>query len=318
MPCHSAQSSTQEGFSLIELSIVMIVIGIIMVGVLDMQRLHMANKTYADTRTNIADINKAISIYVSRNSRLPCPASLNAKRSEESYGVAPDCKELLAFISPDKDKTHLIVNGRDDEKVIIGRIPFRELNIAENTIKDGWRKDLFYAVSANLTDMEKYDQFKGVINVVDDYGRSLIDINTGAQYVLFSTGVDTAIPGDEACDVKRPDGENCNADGTFRVSDISLGNNESFFDDVVSYVVWVPPPPNVTGQCNIVHQLLSYPDIELSDIKMALGEDQPLTLSPGDMLFLCNRPLLKKMNMDSCILMNCRADNVLQIVEQVD
>lgn len=318
MSCHSAKPNPQEGFSLIELSIVMIVIGIVMVGVMDLQRLHLANKTYADTRANIADINRAISVYVSRNSRLPCPASLNAKRSEEPYGVAPDCKELLSFNSVDTDKTHLIVNGRDDEKIIIGRIPFRELNIAENTSKDGWRKDLFYAVSANLTDMEKYDQFKGVIDVVDDYDRSLTEINTGAQYIVFSTGADPVLPGDESCDVKRPDGENCNGDGIFRVSDIALGNKKSFFDDVVSYIVWVPPPPNATGQCNIVHQLLSYPDIELADIKTALGEDQPLTLSPGDMLFLCNRPLLKKMNMDSCILMNCRADNVLQIVEQVD
>lgn len=314
---HSARHRPEGGFSLIEISIVLTIIGIVMVGVLQMQKIHLANKTYRDTRTNIEEINKAISIYVSRNSRLPCPASLIAKPDEEAYGVAPDCKELLSF-SVTSDKTHLLVDGRDEAKVLIGKIPFRELNITEGTTKDGWRKDLYYAVSANLTDMEKYDQFKGVIDVVDAYDRSLTEINTGAQYVVFSMGTDALTPDDEACDEKRADGENCNGDGKFRAADVALGQTEGYYDDVLSYIVWVPPPDNAAGQCNIVHQLLSYPNVELGDITAALGEDHPSSLHPGEMAFLCNPPLLRKMKMKNCILLNCRADNVLQIVEQIN
>lgn len=315
MLLHSARPRPEGGFSLIEISIVLTIIGIVMVGALQMQKIHMANKTYTDTRANIDAINKAISIYVSRNSRLPCPASLIARPDEEGYGAAPDCKELLSF-SITSDKTHLLVDGRNDVKVLIGKVPFRELNITENTTKDGWRKDLYYAVSANLTDMENYDQFKGAIDVVDAYDRSLTEINTGAQYVIFSMGTDAFSPDDDSCDEKRSDGENCNGDGKFRAADIALGKTESYYDDVLSYVVWVPPPVNTAGQCNIVHELLSYPNVELADITAAIGEDRPTSLYPGEMAFMCNPALLKKMKMKNCILFNCRADNVLQIVEQ--
>lgn len=317
MPRHLARR-TEAGFSLIEISIVLTIIGIVMVGVLQLQKIHLAGKTYGDTRANINEINQAISVYLTRNSRLPCPASLTAKPDEENYGAAPDCKELLSSASMTTDDEYLLVDGRNDGKVIIGKIPFRELNITESKTKDGWRRDLYYAVSANLTDMEKYDQFKGVIDIVDAYDRSLTEINTGAQYVIFSTGEDNALPGTDACIKERADSENCNGDGKFRAAELAFAATDKFYDDVLSYMVWVPPVSGTVGQCNIVHQLLSYPSIQLSDITGALGEDHALSLSPGEMTFLCNRRLLRKMGMKSCVLFNCRADNVLQIVETIN
>lgn len=317
MPRHPA-NRLEAGFSLIEISIVLIIIGILMTGILQFQKIQMTGKTFGSTRANIAEVNKAVSVYISRNSRLPCPSSLIAKPDEEAYGSAPDCKEMLASPSLTTDKAHLLVDGRNDGKILIGKIPFREMNITEASTKDGWGRDLYYAVSANLTDMEKYDQFKGVIDVVDAYDRSLTEINTGAQYVIFSTGQDRLTPDDDACDKERADGENCNGDGKFRVAELSFGQNKEFYDDVVSYIVWVPPPANVAGQCNMLHQLLSYPSIQLSDITAALGEDHALSLYPGEMTFLCNRRLLRKMGMKSCVLFNCRSDNVLQIVETIN
>lgn len=308
----------QAGFSLVELAIVMTVIGIVMVGLLQLQRLQMANKSLNQTKANIETINKAISIYVSRYSRLPCPASLTATRDTESYGAAPDCKEVLSSSSIMTDNAHIMTEGRDNEKVLIGKIPFRELNIPETSSRDGYGRDLYYVVSGKLTDMENYDQFKGVINVVDAYDHSLTELNIGVQYVIFSTGGDNAPPGSEQCNKERADGENCNGDGTFRAMEMSLGQAESFYDDILSYTVWVPPLENAAGQCNLVHQLLSYPDITLDDIQSALGEDRPLSLYPGEMTFLCNKHLLQKMDMKNCVLINCRSDNVLQIVETIN
>ncbi len=309
---------SQAGFSLIELSIALTIIGIFMVGFLHLQKLQMSGKTMNETKANIDEINMAVSVYASRYGRLPCPASLTAKKEDETYGFAPDCRNVLSSSSIMADAGHIITEGRDGEKVVIGKIPYRELNVPEKSSRDGWGKDFYYAVSGRLTDTESYDQFKGAINVVDAHDRPLTELNVGAQYVIFSTGSDSAPPASEECDRERADGENCNGDGTFRAMDLSLGKTKDFYDDILYYTAWVPPVQNATGQCNILHQLLSYPDVTLADIQESLGEDRQLSLYPGEMTFLCNRRLLQKMDMKNCVLFSCRSDNVLQVVETIN
>ncbi len=306
------------GFSLIELSIVMVIMGFMLAGILEFQKIQMAGKAYTTTREHIAETNKAIEVYVNHYGRLPCPASMTAKEEDPLYGVAPDCAALLASSSLTTNDGYILTEGRNKEKVLIGKIPFRELSLVQNNSRDYWNRDMYYAVSAKLTDAENYYQFSGVIDVVDAFDRSLTEANTGVQYVLLSTGLDPTSPGASTCDTDRADGENCNGNGIFRYADLSFGKTKDFYDDVLSYIVWVQPLDKTAGQCSLMEYILSRPGISVDDVTSALGENQRLFLKPGDMTYLCNRRLLNKMGMKNCMLFSCTGNNVLQYVETIN
>ena len=225
----------RKGFSLLELSVVLAVIGLvtsmsIMVGGQQVKVQEVQN-----TWNELQYIKKALNRYAQKHSRLPCPSPLNATPTNSDFGYeASTCSGATSGIERIQ---HPASGGT---YALTGMVPFKTLRLNEALASDDWGNRYHYAVSEGLLTL-MYEDDNGLITVQDISGNTITD---SAAYVVMShgeTGKGATSHSSQTvqtpCDSSNPDGENCDFnDGTYR--DGALKESEiaaNFYDD---WVVW--------------------------------------------------------------------------------
>lgn len=130
--------ANEKGFSLIDMAIAMLVIGLLITPILFQVKYHYQYQKIENTEENLDLANEAIEAYYHTNGFYPCPANPALSIEDTNHGVAaiePDGN--CTFVSP--------VNGLIAE----GAIPYKELQIEEKLTHDAWSRKLFYAVTNN-------------------------------------------------------------------------------------------------------------------------------------------------------------------------
>lgn len=310
----SKKYQANDGFSLLELSFALVIMGLAMASFLGFMRISQQKQVLTTTQSSINASNEAIEVFLEWNKKLPCPAPLTATKDNPRHGRALDCVEILKgrnFTSKD----YILTHAKDDEsrKIVIGRLPHYDLNIPYKDTVDGWGRELYYAVSLGLTGIEDYSQYGGVIKVVDQFDREITKDNSKAQYVLLSAAANNTGSLAENClENKGPEAENCDEDGTFRSMQISHGT--VYYDDILSYSVFVKRPNIADENCDLIEHL-SYDVPNL----MSIIEEQGLItdafyIRPGELVTICNKSILRQLNEKQCLSFVCRADNTLSTV----
>lgn len=195
----------QQGFSLVELSVVLTIVGITLGSALTIA----TNTTEAD-RTNtsnqrIEEVEAALARFLANNARLPCPADGTLAPSDSNFG-----KESINSASPplttcDNSSGHLL-NSSD---VWGGVVPTRTLNLSDDYMEDGWGWRFTYVVddrfvnsnayhtSTNNTDCDDttttncftyFDPSGGTITVNDAATGTPAQLTNQAVIVLISHG----------------------------------------------------------------------------------------------------------------------------------
>jgi len=119
----------QPGFSLVELTIVMLIVSILLAGVLMPLSMQMEVRRYADTKKTMDMINEALIGFVLVNGRLPCPADPTIADGTANAGVErPTCATAATQF---------------------GVIPWVTLNVPET---DEWGGRFTYRVSSAFAD----------------------------------------------------------------------------------------------------------------------------------------------------------------------
>lgn len=253
------------GFTLIELSISLIIMGI-MVSTFCLYLNGQAKaKAIKTTKDNLARSELALRSFLEMNGSYPCPASFNARRGNDAFGRAPvQCLTDPSHI-PVNLKNHdeyMIAVGRGNRIVRTGLLPFRSLGISDSQAVDGWGNILQYAITEILTDPGQFDQRGGAIDVTAEDGKSRLKPEKSAQYVVFSSGEDGkggySYDGTPlgTCPEKTLEAENCNGDAVFMDSPLRFetrknDNRRSYsttvdFDDYLTYQQF-DPAPNAKG-----------------------------------------------------------------------
>lgn len=119
----------QPGFTLVELTIVMLIVSILLAGVLVPLSMQMEARRYADTRKTMDLINEALIGFVLANGRLPCPADPTLADGAANAGV-----ERLTCTAAGSN---------------FGVIPWATLNVPET---DEWNGRFTYRVTAGFAD----------------------------------------------------------------------------------------------------------------------------------------------------------------------
>jgi len=174
-----------RGFSLVELSIVVLVIGIVLTMGIGAWTANLENQAYAATAQRHAAVKEALSGYVRRNSRLPCP---------DTNFTAPDGVENRATAG---DPTTAC-------SAAYGVLPYVTLGLARDTARDGWGNLVSYHVSnTNVTtggngswsantDWTRTAWFRpgntGLITVNDRNGATVTPIANNVVAVVVSHG----------------------------------------------------------------------------------------------------------------------------------
>ena len=121
----------QTGFSLVELAVVIVIIGLLATMGLSALNVQQTNGAISATKKNQETIKDAIIGYLGKNKRLPCPAT------DELGGS--DTAARNTGTSPPNCKTSF------------GLVPYAELGLPRSVALDGWDNFYNYAVSPQWT-----------------------------------------------------------------------------------------------------------------------------------------------------------------------
>lgn len=251
----TAVNKSEKGFSLIEMAISLMVIGVLMVPAIHGYSLYLAEQQKEQTNFSLDAAASALSNFKTAYGRYPCPARGNAVRGDADYGrewreeVTPatvpptyNCS-LSASIDVVTSNSPVLAGGlppNTDADVFIGVLPFRQLNLPHEVVHDGYNNRLTYAVTEALTKDEAFRNDRGGIEIVDTDGNQLIEGNPfSAHFVLISHNADKAgaytregTVADACPGVTDPDNENCDRNDAIFV----VGPEEADFDDKVFYI----------------------------------------------------------------------------------
>lgn len=192
------QTSTQRGFTLLEVMAVVVIFGIIMVPLFRAYDVYVKSQKRILTVERIENAVSEIRIFRPNTFAYPCPADRTLGPNDLNYGLE-DCAAAIALAVGNCTAGNGIckvagsrnadgVGGLDP--VLIGALPFRTMDMTNgNEISvegslDGWGNKLTYAVSANTTrhnpvrnSISVGNDFKlGVITAVDEFGNNTAGI----------------------------------------------------------------------------------------------------------------------------------------------
>lgn len=141
-----------QGFSLIEMALVLVVVGLMMGGIMGALGPQLDHKKVRDTQERIKQASEAIMAFAIANRRLPCPASATSSGNEQLIGDVGACANF---------------NG--------GFVPARTLGLGERgpsgVMQDAWGFGIRYAVTQVV--------YSGV-------GNAPVSINCGAGCYPFT------------------------------------------------------------------------------------------------------------------------------------
>lgn len=252
-----------RGFTLLELSAVILISGLLLVPLLRLYTTYIIHKKLADTKENISEVASVMAVFNVDN--YPCPSDRSLPLGDPNYGVdvcttagftlagVPDCNTTGAEQGickaagardtlDDADTTA----GNGNEFVLIGGVPTVSGGVIipgvnGTNILDGWGNRLTYAVSyTSASSGDGFSRYKnGVIAVQDEFGNATAGTNRDAHFIVISHGPDGLGAFNEGgvrrnCTIFNADGENCDGDSTF-IQGLAQYQGTRRYDDM-SYV----------------------------------------------------------------------------------
>ena len=156
----------ERGFTLIELAIVLVIVGMLLVGLIQGLKLYTVQKKMDDTSAHIDEVRSALADYI-RNERdpatnpndeirFPCPAGLTVAEGAANYGVeVANCEDYGSGAEPLGNLAGTGVWAAPSpvdpaRSVLIGAVPTSTLGIPARYGYDGYGNRLVYAVTLDL------------------------------------------------------------------------------------------------------------------------------------------------------------------------
>lgn len=163
----SSRDHGQAGFSLLELAIVLVILGIIGGLSLPLLTAHITRSALVKTRAHQEYALSAIAAYVEKNKIFPCPADPQV-------------------VGPDYGLEQKECQGKKSE----GILPFKTLGISESYGKDGFKRLMTYVVDSGLASRKNQNLLKtvegGQITVKNEEDISVLPLKKEEKRGLIS------------------------------------------------------------------------------------------------------------------------------------
>jgi prepilin-type N-terminal cleavage/methylation domain-containing protein len=226
----SRNSHSSQGYSLTELAIVLVIIGLVAGMTLSLGKMQMDIAESEGTRERLQLIHDALSLFQKKNKRYPCPALPAASAADATYGleVSGGCTSACP------------AGLNCSNSAVIGVVPFKALRLNEEVAYDSWGNRIAYAIDKNHTEASTFNT--GGIPIKDINGNEITSspLLGDAIFVLVSHGSDSKGAYNKsgavatACGTTGEDVENCNGDDIFVDNRfIPSDNAASYYDDLV-------------------------------------------------------------------------------------
>ena len=257
-------SSRHRGFSLVELSVVIVIIGMILGMVVSSFSAFVKNSAQAATREKQVAIKDTLISYLRANGRLPCPdigprMSTGISTTSKPDGIENRTGDTATVTDTVTNCTSTVAT------IAVGVVPYATLGLPRETVVDAWGNYFTYVVSNNQTpvpvalllsnpprDWVKSATFRtgnlGDIEVLDDFSSSLNAVallishgpNGAGAWTTKGSSIDSTGAGDNEANYNASGCPRFAASGLRRCYKREFTDNSSAtggaFDDVV-YVV---------------------------------------------------------------------------------
>lgn len=216
------QFNNQRGASLIGMAILLICLGVFITGGIYLYQNYHTVVAEQTTKDHKRIIEQALQDYKNREGRLPGPAGLRIAIDDTDFGVELMAANAALGVYP--------MNGHSDgggtgSDVLVGAVPVRTLEIADENMFDGYYKRFVYAVTEDLTDLaliDNIDHDMGAIRLTNPGDDDLRQAPNSLAYVIFS-------PGDDDRGAFSREGEPLSPCGAATVGgDLAAGSNCQF------------------------------------------------------------------------------------------
>ena len=143
----SHKKGQKSAFSLIELSIVILIVSILITGSLGISKTALNNTKTKITNDRMNEIYSALTNFVAKNRRLPCPALLTTPKGDATYGnetaTPGTCTSSLT-----SSFTTAPVSA---DNLVYGMLPLKALGLDPDVAEDGWGTKFSYVVDKRFT-----------------------------------------------------------------------------------------------------------------------------------------------------------------------
>jgi prepilin-type N-terminal cleavage/methylation domain-containing protein len=220
----------ERGFSLVEMTVVLLVMSVVLAGVLPLLAERTDSQASDITEERMKTIENAMSSYVAANDELPCPADNTAGYETLEFGTA-DC----AFDATTSD------NNGVSATVGVGGVPVKTLGLSDDYAFDGWGRRFTYYVDATLTVAASLDDDPGNGPFLTVQDKDANDRTTEALYSIIShgpSGHGAYLRSGQPYSAGVTPLENANTDGDEIIvqrSAVSSSSLAARFDDIVRY-----------------------------------------------------------------------------------
>ncbi|MGH1456542.1 MAG: type II secretion system protein [Alphaproteobacteria bacterium] len=232
----------ESGFTLIEMAIVLMIIGVMVASGASLYKQYRIQKDWDQTQDHLADVVQEIENFYTTYGRYPCPASADAAPGAALYGLEKaNCAPSAVGTCVNGVCTY--ASDMVGETIMEGSIPFKKLDLQEREVLDGYSNRFTYAVTTRMTDSETFAQSAGGISIEDGAvptPNSMVEPAHSAHFVVISHGADKAGARTKSGVLANPcaglDGENCNGDKLFISKE-----RDADFDDQIHFHVQATP-----------------------------------------------------------------------------
>jgi len=177
--CKNTNIKGQIGFTLIEMSIVLVIVSILIGTGLSISLVQMENSRIASTKTKQETIKLSLLNFIARNSRMPCPAIGTLALGTANYGVEAInpgvCTGVAGF-------------GGGVTRNVRGIVPWVSLGLPEETSLDGYGRRFTYQILRTETATAASPGLQGNITILDAAGGNQINPQHPAIAALISHG----------------------------------------------------------------------------------------------------------------------------------
>tara|TARA_R110001592_G_scaffold3525_26_gene20137 strand:- start:5756 stop:7045 length:1290 start_codon:yes stop_codon:yes gene_type:complete len=194
--------SKEDGLSLIEAAIGLVVISLIALPMIQAQTQQIADKIYKGNYGTLANAEQGINQFFGSGAGVyPCPASLTLAEGDTGFGVSGDCTLTNVRLCTDAAwpaSEGICKTDNTPDAIIIGGVPFATLQMPQDESLDYWGNKVFYAVTQKQTDPATYATNAGEIRILAADSALQVAAGTadgvpdqlGSFYdmILFSTG----------------------------------------------------------------------------------------------------------------------------------
>lgn len=167
-------NNKKTAFTLIELSVVLVIISVFIAAVISFSSSIIDNSKTKVTNDKIAAIYEAIGWFIAKNYRLPCPAALTLAKGNANYGAEQgslgNCADNIG-----------VYKSYAQGDVVYGMAPVTTLGLSPDAGEDGFGNKIMYIVNKKLT-IAEYP------NLVDNNGFSFYEDVNKMQIIEIPSG----------------------------------------------------------------------------------------------------------------------------------